>query len=88
MEVIFEYAVVILLAAAVYAVNSKTGMTVKLAKKTSRIVYNMILIIFIILPFVLWEIFDVENNWVQHVLYGLSIGALTLTGNYEKNRMR
>ena len=88
MKILFEYAVVIIVAGLVYLLNKKVGITVFVAKKTSRIVYNAILVLFILFPFIVWEIFNVENNIIQHVLYGISIGGITLTGNYEKNKKR
>ena len=86
-DLILRIVIIIICIFAIYYGDQKAGITVFMAKRTSRIVYNILLIVFFCIPFVIWYVIkDSAPVIVREFIYGISIGMLTLFGNYYKNR--
>ncbi len=71
----------------IYYGDKNTGFTKILAKKFNRAVYNIILLVLFCIPFVIWYVIkDSAPVILREFIYGISVGILTLFGNYFKNR--
>ncbi len=86
-ELILRIAIIIICIFVIYYGDRKIGFTKMLAKKLNRTIYNIILIALFCIPFVIWYVIkDSTPVIVREFIYGISIGMLTLFGNYFKNR--